>query len=107
MSEMNVSATRDKYCLLTGRAIVTEGKKDVDKAAQLYEELVHRWAAYGFVLEEGQAHLGLARCLIALGDREAATEPLRKARAIFLRLSAQPLMDEVDRYLPEATALSS
>jgi hypothetical protein len=59
------------------------------------------------VLEEGQAHLGLARCLIALGDEQAAIGPLQKAGAIFARLGAIPLVEEVDRHLGQATALSS
>ena len=56
------------------------------------------------MLEEGQAHLGLARCLIALDDHEAATEPLQKARTIFERLGAVPLHNEVDGYLGDMQA---
>lgn len=61
-------------------------------------------ADYGFVLEEGQAHLGLARCLIALRDRQAATESLQRAHAIFSRLDAIALIQEVDGHLAEASA---
>jgi tetratricopeptide (TPR) repeat protein len=79
----------------------------LEEARDLYQQAAQRWADYGFVLEEGQAHLGLARCLIALGDNERASEPLQKAREIFLRLGARLLIDEVDRLLGQATALSS
>lgn len=48
----------------------------------IVQEAARRWANFGFALEYGQAHLGLARCLIALSNLEAATEPLQKARAI-------------------------
>jgi len=59
------------------------------------------------VLEEGQAHLGLARCLIALGDRESATIPLpQRARTIFERLGTVPLLGEVDGYLGNLQAAS-
>ncbi|CAN5433535.1 hypothetical protein BH18ACT16_BH18ACT16_16860 [soil metagenome] len=70
------------------------------------KEAVRRWADYGFVLEERQAHLGLARCLIALGVRESATEPLQRARVIFSRLGAVPLATETDTYLDQAGAAS-
>ena len=60
------------------------------------------------MLEEGQAHLGLARCLIALGDRESATIPLpQRARTIFERLGTVPLLgEEVDGYLGNMRAAS-
>ncbi len=71
----------------------------------LYQEAAQRWSDYGFVLEEAQAHFGLARCFMALGDRETATEPLQKARAIFTRLQARPLINEVDSHLEGVVAL--
>jgi hypothetical protein len=58
------------------------------------------------VLEEGQAHLGFARCLIAIGDLEAATESLHKAGAIFSRLRAVPLLKETEGFLRQAEAAS-
>jgi hypothetical protein len=63
-------------------------------------------AGYGLVLEEGHVHLGLARCLITLGDREAATETLQKARSIFSRLGAIPLLQEMDDYMRQVEAAS-
>jgi hypothetical protein len=78
----------------------------LEETGYLHQKLPKRWADYGFVLEEGQAYLGLARCLIALGDRHAATEPLQKARAIFSRLGAVPLINETDGYLQQAEAAS-
>jgi hypothetical protein len=59
-------------------------------------------ADYGFVLEEGQAQHEYARSLIVLGDHDTAREALEKARAIFSKLGARPLIDEVDRHLGEA-----
>jgi hypothetical protein len=92
-------AVRDRNCVLTAQAIIKEARGEMKEAGDLYHDCARRWADYGFVLEEGQAYLGLARCLIALGQRVAATEPLQKARAIFVRLRAIPLIDEVDRHL--------
>ncbi|HZJ51652.1 MAG TPA: tetratricopeptide repeat protein, partial [Actinomycetota bacterium] len=96
---LEVFATRDLNCVLTGKAILAEARGEVDEARDLYREAAQRWADFGFVLEEGQAHLGLARCLVALGKREAATAPLEKARAIFSRLGAVTLIEETDGYL--------
>ncbi|CAN5370778.1 hypothetical protein BH20ACT22_BH20ACT22_11800 [soil metagenome] len=107
LSEMDVSAARDRHSVLTGKAIVTEATGRLEEARGLYSQAAQRWADYGFVLEEGQAYLGLARCLISLGDRDAATESLLRAWALFANLDARPLLDEVDRISAKATALSS
>jgi class 3 adenylate cyclase/tetratricopeptide (TPR) repeat protein len=106
MAGMVVSAARDQHSLLTGQAILAETNGDMEQARNLYQQTAQRWADYGFVLEEGQAYLGLGRCFIALGDRKAATEPLQKARAIFSRLGAVPLLNETDGYLQQAEAAS-
>ena len=95
------------HSAVSARAILAEAETNFADARDLYKRAAQSWGEYGFALEEGQAHLGQARCLIALGDREDATEPLQKARAIFSRLGAQPLTDEVDRYFGQDTALSS
>jgi hypothetical protein len=86
--------------------VLAEAREEAEQARDLYEEAARRWADYGFVLEEGQAHLGLTRCLIAMGNNGAASEPLKKARVIFDRLGARSLMEEVAR-LEEASALTS
>jgi class 3 adenylate cyclase/tetratricopeptide (TPR) repeat protein len=105
-SGIKVTATRDVNCVLTGQAILAEAKGRAAEARDLHQQAAQRWADYGFVLEEGQAHLGLARCLITLGDREGATVPLRKAQTIFSHLGAVPLLKEVEGYLGKAQAAS-
>jgi len=105
MTGMQVYAARDQHCLLTGQALVSEAAGSIEKARDLHQEAAQRWADYGFLLEEGQAHLGLARCLIALGDREAAADPLLKARPIFTKLQARALSSEVDTHLEGVVAL--
>jgi class 3 adenylate cyclase/tetratricopeptide (TPR) repeat protein len=102
--ESSVHTTWARHSVLTARALLTEAGGNVEEAVALCEEAAKRWRDYGFVLEEGQAHLGLARCLIALGDRAAATEPLHKARAIFSGLGAIPLIEEADSYLQAEAA---
>jgi tetratricopeptide (TPR) repeat protein len=105
-NESDVSTARDKHSMITAKAILAEARDDTQQAVDAYKEAARRWRDYGHVLEEGQAHFGLARCLIALGDREAVSEPLQKARAIFTKLGARPLIAEVDRHLGEEQALS-
>jgi class 3 adenylate cyclase/tetratricopeptide (TPR) repeat protein len=106
VDESAVAATRDRNSALTAKAILLQAQGALADAAVLFEGAAQRWADYGFVLEEGHAHLGLARCLIALGDRAAATEPLHKARATFSRLGAIPLLEETDGHLQRAQAAS-
>ena len=105
LTGVQVSAARDQHSMLTGHALVTEAIGSTEDARDLYQEAARRWADYGFLLEEGQAHLGVGRCLIALGDRESATEPLQDARAIFTKLRARPLINEVDSHLGGVVAL--
>jgi class 3 adenylate cyclase/tetratricopeptide (TPR) repeat protein len=102
--ESSVHSTWARHGVVTARALLTEAGGNVEEALRLYRETLKRWAEFCFVLEEGQAHLGLARCLIALGDRAAATEPLHKARAIFSGLGAIPLIEETDSYLQAEAA---
>ncbi len=104
IEEADVGAIRDKNSALTAKAILLEAQGRSEQARDLYHEAAQSWAGFGFVLEEGQAHLGLARCLIALGDRDSATDPLHKARAIFERLGAVPLINETDSNLQAEAA---
>jgi hypothetical protein len=57
-------------------------------------------------MERGHSLLGVGRSFIAVGAREAAIKPLDKARAIFYRLGAVPLLNETDTYLAQAEAAS-
>ena len=106
VNENMVSMARDRHSAVAASGIVSEAKGQIEEARDLYQEAAQRWLEYGFVLEEGQAYLGSARCLIALGDREAFREPLQKARAIFSKLGALPLVNETDNYLDQAEAAS-
>ncbi len=107
MKDMEVAALRDRNCLMTGRAIVAEAKQDHDQAIELYDDAAQRWADFGFALEHGQALLGAARCLLALGRSTDALPRLHRAREIFTKLEARPLIEEVDTQLQRATARTS
>jgi hypothetical protein len=104
--DTEVSAARDLFCVLAARAIVAEARDEIEQARYLYPETAERWAEYGIVLEERQAHLGLAPCLLALSDGRGATEPLDKARGIFSRLGPLPPLNQTDAYLERAEAAS-
>jgi class 3 adenylate cyclase/tetratricopeptide (TPR) repeat protein len=91
--------------LLSARAIFAEMEGRFQEALALYVEAARRWKDYGCLLEEGYARLGEGRCLLAMGDGSAATHPLQDARAIFVRIGAVPLVDEVDEYSGETKAV--
>jgi hypothetical protein len=56
------------------------------------------WGAFGVVLEQGHALLGVGRCAALLdGAGAAARGPLGRARAIFDRLGATALLAETDQ----------
>jgi len=97
-----VATTRDSHAVTAAQAHLAEAHQKTMKANELYAQAARGWADFGFVPEEGRAHLGQARCLLALGDAQAAIEPLQTARAIFSRLGAVPLIDETDRYFQQA-----
>jgi tetratricopeptide (TPR) repeat protein len=107
ISDMEVAALRDRNSLLTGWAVVAEANQDHQQAIELYDDAAQRWAEFGFVLEHAQALLGAARCTLATGRRADVSARLHRAREIFSRLGARPLIDEVDAHLHSATALSS
>jgi class 3 adenylate cyclase/tetratricopeptide (TPR) repeat protein len=107
LSDASPSGLRTESAISSAKAILAEAKRDWRYAASLFIDAAQRWRDYESPLEEGRALFGLARCLIALGDREAATEPLHKARAIFERLNAVPLHSEVDGFLGDFQAASS
>ncbi|MGH3111453.1 MAG: ATP-binding protein [Gaiellaceae bacterium] len=68
---------------VTGSAALAEAKRATVEAAQLFAEAAERWDAYGSVVEQGYALLGLGRC----GDAKALVE----GQAIFDRLDAAPV----------------
>jgi len=43
LAGIDVTATRDVNCVLTGRAILAESKRKLDEACDLYQEVVQRW----------------------------------------------------------------
>jgi hypothetical protein len=66
-----------------------------EEARALYKETAQRWTDYGFVLEEVQAHLGLAAAS-SRSENKRGHRAAPKARAIFSQLGAVPLLNETE-----------
>ncbi|MFO7572157.1 MAG: hypothetical protein R6W48_06085 [Gaiellaceae bacterium] len=69
---------------LTARAMLAEARGALDEASGLFADAAGRWEAYGSVVEQAYALLGLGRC----GDARA----LREGEAIFAHLGASPVL---------------
>jgi hypothetical protein len=81
------------------RAALTEGRGDLEAAAEAYGDAAERWAGFGVVAEQAFALLGRGRCLLGLSRPGEASPPLHEARAILERLGAAPALAEVDGLL--------
>ena len=103
VAETRAVPARHQLAALSAHAVLAEASGDLDGATGRYEQAASGWAAYGHVLEQGQALLGAARCLLRL-DRPDAPAKLRAARDIFTGLGAHPLATETDTWLVDATA---
>ncbi|HXW80687.1 MAG TPA: AAA family ATPase [Acidimicrobiales bacterium] len=69
---------RTEHVLVTADAAIAEVRGDTELALRLYRDAANRWEAWGFVLEEALALLGVDRCgadaeARARGDRLLAT----------------------------------
>lgn len=80
---------------VAARALVAEQHGRFDEAAEGFRDAAARWAAFTTPIEETHAHIGHARCLIALGRTPEAAAPLAAARALCERIGLVPLLAEV------------
>jgi tetratricopeptide (TPR) repeat protein len=95
-------AARYRHCLATAHAVLAETKGDLKVAVARHAAAADGWGAFGVVLEQGHALLGVGRCAALLdGAGTAARGPLGRARAIFDRLGATALLAETDRLLAQ------
>jgi class 3 adenylate cyclase/tetratricopeptide (TPR) repeat protein len=107
VAEENVVFARDRHAAVTANAIVAEAKGEAERALGLYNDAAGRWNEYGLLLEEGQALLGAGRCLLTLGRIPEASPMLGDARKIFATLRAEPLLEETEGRLEQATATNT
>jgi hypothetical protein len=77
---------------LMAEAVLTESAGDHTTAKDLYDQATAAWAAYGYLLEEAHALLGVGRCSLTLGLPGRTL--VLQAREILTRLGAAPLLAE-------------
>jgi class 3 adenylate cyclase/tetratricopeptide (TPR) repeat protein len=87
------------------RAILTEAAGDHEAALAQYGSAAAGWADFGYAIEEAMAQYGAGRCLVALGRPDEAADRFDAAKAILVRLGAQPIIDEIDGIADQAAAL--
>jgi tetratricopeptide (TPR) repeat protein len=88
-----------EHALVAVRATLAEARHDFDQALEGHAEAGSRWERFGLVPERGHALLGLGRCLLEVGRRGEAAEPLQEARAVFAHLGAAPILAETNALL--------
>ena len=96
-----------EHSLAMVQALLAEAAGQFEPAVDGYREAASRWNAFGMVIEEGFAWLGLGRCLLSIGRMSDAAEALRSSRDIFTRCGMDPALKETDDLLARATALTS
>jgi class 3 adenylate cyclase/tetratricopeptide (TPR) repeat protein len=100
---VEVSGRRHTLSLLAAGAVLEEARDRLEPASTGFREAANGWRDFGFLLEEGEAGLGSGRTLVQL-RRPEAFDVLERARAIFTRVGAAPLVAETDRWLDLAAA---
>lgn len=94
--------TRERLSIESARGVLAEAEGDLVGAAEIYRHAADEWRVYGMPLEVGHLLLGLARCELALGDREGAASSAAAAAELYGELSAVPAMAAAQRVLAEA-----
>ena len=94
---------RERGCLSTARAMLTENGDDPASALALYGEAETLWEEAGHVVYRNEAVLGAGRCLLALGRSKEGAVKLRLAGKFFAGLGARPLAAEADLLLQRAS----
>jgi tetratricopeptide (TPR) repeat protein len=77
------------------RALIAEHRGRLEEAVAGHRDAAERWASFTMRIEEAHAHLGHARCLIALGRHDEAAAPIAAARAICERMGAKPMLADL------------
>jgi hypothetical protein len=86
-------------------AQLAEARGEFDRAEDLYASAEEGWKTFS-VPERAQSLLGRGRCLLVMGDPEAAAV-LREANDVFVSLKAELYIPEVSSLLEQAVAPSS
>ncbi len=98
---------RSDHTMAAVNAALAESRGQPDAAAAAYADAAERCAGFGMVVEQAFALLGEGRCLLELSQPAQAVEPLRRARATFVKIGARPALADTDVLLEQATALTA
>jgi class 3 adenylate cyclase len=90
---------RRGHSVASARAVLAELEARLEEAALLHADAAERWAEYGAIVEQGHSLLGHGRSLVGLGRPAEVSEPVTRAREIFVRLDARPLVAEAETLL--------
>jgi class 3 adenylate cyclase/tetratricopeptide (TPR) repeat protein len=93
---LQAPTARERYVVLTARAVRAEARGKVEEALAMYHEAAGSWGMFGHLLEHGQTLLGAGRCLLALGQSAGAGLRLEEAREVFAGLGATLQIEETD-----------
>jgi class 3 adenylate cyclase/tetratricopeptide (TPR) repeat protein len=107
LEDVHVTAARQLHAVHAARAILAEARGELEQARSLYEEVVQRWAEFGFGLERAFALLGHGRCLLALHEPARAEPTLQQARDELESLGAGRLVAEAESLLERSRAVAS
>jgi len=99
VAETKGTLKRQLYALRTAQALLVEAEGKFGHACRLHREMAGRWMQVGHVLEYGHALLGTGRCLIHLGDMDAAAPNLNQARLVLRGVGAIHLAAEAEAWL--------
>jgi class 3 adenylate cyclase/tetratricopeptide (TPR) repeat protein len=96
-----------QHALITARALLAEHHGQQAQASALFADAAQRWERFEMPWEQAQALLGQGRCLLALGQPNEASQPLRTAREILVTLGAKPTLADADRLLAQTATASA
>jgi tetratricopeptide (TPR) repeat protein len=86
LGDRPVHVARTQHAVLTGKALLSEARGDLEDAAYLFARAAEAWGSYGDPFERAHALEGLARCLEGLGSNEAGARARREAAELLASL---------------------
>jgi class 3 adenylate cyclase/tetratricopeptide (TPR) repeat protein len=92
-----------RAALLVAEAIVATAGRESTTAATAFAEALRLMEEQELVIDVGETRIALARALRAFGDLSGARTELEGARALFARMDARAVVDQIDRELAELT----
>jgi tetratricopeptide (TPR) repeat protein len=88
-----------QHVVTSVRALIAEAHGEYAAAAEGFAGAAASWRTFEMPYEEGQALLGMGRCLARIGRRTEAAAALHGARGRFAELEARPALEETDSLL--------